>query len=203
MTAPQACVIFTSLEITAVQRETMSARRKRSGGRRAALIILAVALLGCHPRPAGEVAEARAALAAAWAACAPEYAGARFDAATTLVDSLALERAQGGQRSCGGCERAIILSREAERLARERLAGARAGVEAAILEAEEALAKARTAGEGGPPSAAVTAAAARLDEARRLASASHCNYLRAMELATEAKSLAKHADSRALASLRR
>ena len=178
----------------------MRVRRGGSRWRRAALMVLAGSLLGCHPRPAGEVASARAALAAAWAACAPEYAGARFDAARTLVDSLQLEGARG---ACGDCQRAIVLARGAERTAQERIAGARAAAEVAISEAEGALAKAGSAGRGGPPSNAMAAAVARLDEARRVASGGHCNYLRARELATEAKRLANHADSRSVASLRR
>ena len=159
------------------------------------------ALAGCQHRPPPDVTDAQAALAAAWAACGPEYAARRFDAARALVadvERLATSgHAHEARRASG---EAINRAREAEQVARERMGAARAAADTAIEEAAEALAKARAARSGGPPGSGMARAEARLREAREAASVSHCNYLRARDLATEAKNLAKN-DSRAVAFL--
>ena len=159
---------------------------------------------GCRHHSPAETAEAQDALAAAWAACAPEYAAERFEAAQQAMGQVRglLAAGERGQARSGSRE-AVRLAREAEEAARRLMSVARAAADRAMVEADEALDKARLAPGNGPAGAEVEAAAERLKQARMTASASHRNYRRARELAIEAKLLASNADSETVASLRR
>ncbi|MGD8377201.1 MAG: hypothetical protein PVF68_13790 [Acidobacteriota bacterium] len=162
-------------------------------------VVLPVCLVGCAPRGPAALDEARAALEAAWRACATEYAPEPFERAQQGLEALEAEvAARRGPAARAAGKETIRWSREAEREARRQVAVARAEAQVAIDEAEEALAKARAAGRA-PGAGEVETAADRLRQAQHVLHASQCNYRRARALALEAISLASSADAETVA----
>ena len=169
-----------------------------------ALVVLILVAPGCARKPPQELADANAALDAARAACAREYAPSEFEVAETELDglnTLADGKKYGKVRK--GAESAIASAKAAETAAQETMARKKADAEKAIQAAESALADADAAEAGKYAGADHSAAKARLREAKRLASSSDCNYQKVRELAMQSKELSGAARSAAIAEKRR
>jgi len=168
------------------------------------LVVLILVAPGCARKPPQELADANAALDAARAACAREYAASEFDGAKGKVDEinrLADDKKYGKVKKAS--PDAIAAAQQAEAAAKKKMAEAKSAADQAIKAAEAALAESERAEAAKFARSDHSAAASRLKEAKRMASSSDCNYAKVRELAMQAKNLADKARSAAIAEKRR
>jgi len=149
------------------------------------LVVLILVAPGCARKPPQELADANAALDAARAACAREYAASEFDGAKGKVDEI--------NRLADDKKYGKVKKASPDAIAADQ----------AIKAAEAALAESERAEAAKFARSDHSAAASRLKEAKRMASSSDCNYAKVRELAMQAKNLADKARSAAIAEKRR
>jgi hypothetical protein len=166
--------------------------------------ILPAAAIGCQRQPPQELDDVRAALEAARAGCAAEYAPLEMQEAERQQAELqGLAASKHYRRVRKESPGALHAARQAGDVAGERMVRARTEAEVALRAAEEAVAGAEAAGASRHARRNLAEARANLEEARRLASASRCEYERVKLLAGKAADLASGAQAEAVAAVTR
>ncbi len=155
---------------------------------------------GCCKKAPKEVGEAQVALDAAKDNCAEAYNVAEYDQAESLLreaNNFVAEKKCGKAKS--SAKEAIEMAVSAEAKANDAMAKAKTDAEASLAAADKAIAEAKAAEAPEYASTTFNSATAKLNEAKSLAQAGSCNYLKVKKLADEAAALALQAKNEAAA----
>ena len=155
---------------------------------------------GCCTKAPKEVGDAQAALNAAKDKCAADYNVSEYDEASKLLKEA---EAYVNDKKCSKARTSAVKAAElavaSEQKANEAMEKAKIEADTSMTAAEKALADAREAEAPEYASGTYGKAEAKIKEAKNLAEAGSCNYLKVKKLADEAAALALQAKNEAIA----